>query len=33
MRMSQALGNVVSNAIHYSDTGGNIVLRAELEKQ
>ena len=31
MRMSQALGNVVSNAIHYSDTGGNIVLRAELE--
>ena len=31
MRMSQALGNVLSNAIHYSDAGGNIVLRAELE--
>ena len=31
MRMSQALGNVVSNAIHCTNTGGNIVLRAGLE--
>ena len=28
MRMSQALGNVLSNAINYTEAGGNIVLRA-----
>ena len=33
MRMSQALGNVLSNAIHYTEADGNIVLRAELESQ
>ena len=32
MRMSQALGNVVSNAIHGTEAGGNIVLRAGLER-
>ena len=31
MRMSQALGNVLSNAIHCSEAGGNIVLRIGLE--
>ena len=31
MRISQALGNVLSNAIHYTQAGGSIVLRAELE--
>ena len=31
MRISQALGNVLGNAIHYTQAGGNIVLRAELE--
>ena len=31
IRMSQALGNVLSNAIHYTDAGGTIVLRARLE--
>ncbi len=31
MRMSQALGNVLSNAIHCTQAGGNIVLRAGLE--
>ena len=31
MRVSQALGNVVSNAIHGTEAGGNIVLRAGLE--
>ena len=30
-RMSQALGNVVSNAIHGTEAGGNIVLGAGLE--
>ena len=30
-RMSQALGNVLSNAVHYTEAGGNIVVRAELE--
>ena len=30
-RISQALGNVLSNAIHCTETGGNIVLRAGLE--
>ena len=30
-RMSQALGNVFSNAIHYTEAGGNIEVRAELE--
>ncbi len=29
MRMSQALGNVVSNALHCTGAGGNIVIRAE----
>ena len=31
MRMSQALGNVLSNAIHCTDAGGSIVLRTGLE--
>ena len=30
MRMSQALGNIVSNAIHATEAHGNIELRAEL---
>ncbi len=31
MRISQALGNVLSNAINYTEAGGNIVLRAGLD--
>ena len=31
MRMSQALGNVLSNAINATEAGGSIVLRAGLE--
>ena len=31
MRMNQALGNVLSNAIRCTEAGGSIVLRAELE--
>ena len=31
MRMSQALGNVISNAINATEAGGSIVLRAGLE--
>ena len=31
MHMSQALGNVISNAIHCTEAGGIIVLRAGLE--
>ena len=31
MRMSQALGNIVSNAIHCTEAGGSIVIRAGLE--
>ena len=31
MRMSQALGNVLNNAINCTEPGGHIVLRAELE--
>ena len=31
MRMSQALGNVLSNAINCTEAGGHIVLRAGLE--
>ena len=31
MRMSQALGNVLSNAINCTEAGGSIVLRAGLE--
>ena len=31
MRMSQALGNMLSNAIHCVESGGNVVLRAGLE--
>ena len=31
MRISQALGNVLSNAINYTEAGGNIVLRARLD--
>ncbi len=31
MRMSQALGNVISNAIRCTDVGGNIVVGAEME--
>ena len=30
-RMSQALGNVISNAIHCSEDGGSIVIRVGLE--
>ena len=32
MRMSQALGNVLRNAIQHTQTGGHIVLRAEIER-
>ena len=32
MRMSQAFGNVVSNAIRCTEAGGSIVLRVELER-
>ncbi len=31
MRMSQALGNILSNAIHCTETGGHIVLQTGLE--
>ncbi len=31
MRMSQALGNVLSNAIHSAEAGGSIVLKVRLE--
>ena len=31
MRMGQALGNVVGNAIHCTEAGGSIVVRTELE--
>ena len=31
MRMSQALGNVMSNAIHCTEAGGNIAVRAGME--
>ena len=31
MRMSQALGNLLSNAIRCTEAGGSIVLRAALE--
>ena len=31
MRMSQALGNIIRNAIQHSQADGHIVLRAELE--
>ncbi len=31
MRMSQALGNLLSNAIHCTEAGGSIVLEAGLE--
>ena len=30
MRMSQALGNVLSNAVLYTEAGGNVVVRAGL---
>ena len=30
-RMSQALGNVLGNALHHTQAGGNIVVRAGLE--
>ena len=32
MRMSQALGNVLSNAIHCTEAGGSIVLKTVLER-
>ena len=32
MRMSQALGNILRNAIQHTQAGGRIVLRAELER-
>ncbi len=31
MRVSQAVGNVLSNAIHCTEAGGSVVLRAGLE--
>ena len=31
MRMSQALGNVVNNAIHAAESGGSIVIKAGIE--
>ncbi len=31
MRMSQALGNVLSNAVQYTEADGNIVVTAKLE--
>ena len=31
MRISQALGNVVSNAIHCTEAGGSVMIRAEPE--
>ena len=31
MRMSQALGNLLSNAIHGTEAGGNVVLHAGLQ--
>ena len=31
MRMSQALGNVVGNAVHCTDAGGSVVITAEPE--
>lgn len=31
LRMSQAIGNVLSNAMHATEAGGNIVLQAGLE--
>ena len=31
MRMSQALGNVIGNAIHGTEAGGNILIRADVE--
>ena len=31
MRMSQALGNVLGNAVHATESGGNIALRATLD--
>ena len=33
MRMSQALGNVVGNAIHCTEAGGNILIRAVVESE
>ena len=32
MRMSQALGNIVGNAVHAIEADGNIELRAELSR-
>ena len=32
MRISQALGNILRNAIQHTQTGGHIVLRAEIER-
>ena len=31
MRMSQALGNVIGNAIHCTEAGGSIVIRAGVK--
>ena len=31
MRMNQALGNVISNAIHCTEAGGSIVIRAGVQ--
>ena len=32
MRISQALGNILRNAIQHTQTGGHIVIRAEIER-
>jgi two-component system, OmpR family, sensor histidine kinase BaeS len=32
-RLAQALGNLVSNALHYTPPGGTILLRADLQGQ
>ena len=33
MRISQALGNVISNAIHCTEAGGSILLKVRARKQ
>ena len=33
MRMSQALGNVVGNAVHCTEAGGSVMIRAGLERE
>lgn len=33
MRLSQALGNVLNNAIHSAEAGGRVVVTADLESE